>query len=74
MSLEDAQDALYEYAFRFFGFENEHEVEYEARDTIYGTLSDDLMEFDSINCNDDDVMARIKEDDAVLVRVVAFCF
>lgn len=74
MSLEDAQSALYEYAYRFFGFENEHEVESEARDTIYGTLSDDFMEFNNINCNDDDVMARDEDDAAVYVKVVEFCF
>ena len=74
MSLEDAQSALYEFALHFFGFENEHEVEFEARDTIYGTLSDDIMEFYNCNCEDDDVLARQEGDDDVSVSVVEFCF
>lgn len=70
-SMEEAQQALYEFALHFYGFDDEHDLEYHARDTIYGTLSDDHMEFMSYMCEDDDLIESAP-DNSTYVAIVEF--
>ena len=73
MSLEDAQEALINFAIHFWGFDDVHDIEYEGRETIYGTLSEDYMVFHMRDCEDEDLLDKACEDYMdVTVQVVEF--